>query len=244
MKINKIEHSVISILCLILDFFIAHVKLETQKNSEAMEVYHNLANQFPNCSYILTQVAITHYNQLGKIKVKKKKMFRNCSNRTTTSRSMFQLFQNSIFQFSISLEYDQAEEIYDRLIKGDEFRLEGLEVYSNILYVLDNKPKLSFLAHKAHLIDKYRPETCCIIGNYYSKKNEHQKAVDYFKRALKLNRLEKKEEKKMVLIIVCFLCRKFLSAWTLMGHEFLELKNRNAAIEAYRTAVGKNKKIK
>jgi len=40
----------------------------------------------------------------------------------------------------------------------------------------------------------------------------------YFKRAIKLN-------------------SKFLSAWTLMGHEFLELKNTSAAIEAYRSAI-------
>jgi tetratricopeptide (TPR) repeat protein len=57
------------------------------------------------------------------------------------------------------------------------------------------------------------------VGNYYSIKSEHEKAVLYFKRALKLN-------------------RKFLSAWTLMGHEYVEMKNTRAAIEAYRRAVG------
>jgi anaphase-promoting complex subunit 8 len=40
----------------------------------------------------------------------------------------------------------------------------------------------------------------------------------YFQRALKLN-------------------RKYLSAWTLMGHEFVELKNTTAAVNAYRRAV-------
>ena len=97
-------------------------------------------------------------------------------------------------------------------------------------------------------VDKYRPETCCVIGNYYSLKGEHEKAVShihtptsdtplptpppypylplrltptpptsaaplasrlqvtYFRRALKLN-------------------QHFLSAWTLMGHEYVELKS-------------------
>ena len=32
--------------------------------------------------------------------------------------------------------------------------------------------------------------------------------------------------------------REYLPAWTLMGHEFVELKNSHAAIEAYRKAVG------
>ncbi|GFH11027.1 TPR_REGION domain-containing protein, partial [Haematococcus lacustris] len=68
------------------------------------------------------------------------------------------------------------------------------------------------------LTDKYRPETCCIVGNYYSLKGQHEKAVEYFRRALKLQ-------------------RTYLAAWTLMGHEFMELKNTAAAIEAYRQAV-------
>ena len=60
----------------------------------------------------------------------------------------------------------------------------------------------------------------CIIGNYYSLRSEHQKAVLYFQRALKLN-------------------PQYLSAWTLMGHEFMEMKNTNAAIQSYRQAIGK-----
>ena len=58
-----------------------------------------------------------------------------------------------------------------------------------------------------------------ILGNYYSIRADHQKAVIYFQRALKLN-------------------PKYLSAWTLMGHEFMEMKNTNAAIQSYRQAVG------
>lgn len=59
-----------------------------------------------------------------------------------------------------------------------------------------------------------------ILANYYSIRQEHQKAILYFQRALRLN-------------------PHFLSAWTLMGHEFLELKNINAAIHCYRSAIGK-----
>lgn len=66
--------------------------------------------------------------------------------------------------------------------------------------------------------DKYRPESCCVIGNYYSLRGDHQKSALYFMRAIKLD-------------------KKFISAWTLMGHEYLETKNTSAAIESYRTAV-------
>ena len=62
--------------------------------------------------------------------------------------------------------------------------------------------------------------SCTVItGNYYSLRSEHQKAVLYFQRALKLN-------------------PHYLSAWTLMGHEFMEMKNTNAAIQSYRQALG------
>jgi anaphase-promoting complex subunit 8 len=56
------------------------------------------------------------------------------------------------------------------------------------------------------------------VGNYYSLKGAHDKAVLYFRRALKLN-------------------PAYLSAWTLMGHEYVEMKNPGAAVEAYRAAV-------
>ncbi|ORX92888.1 anaphase-promoting complex subunit Apc8 [Basidiobolus meristosporus CBS 931.73] len=120
-------------------------------------------------------------------------------------------------------EFDEAEAIFDELIEKDPFRLDNLDTYSNVLYVMEKKAKLSFLAHNSACVDKYRPETCCIIGNYFSLKGEHEKAVIHFKRALKLN-------------------RKYLSAWTLMGHEYVEMKNTHAAIEAYRRAVDINTK--
>lgn len=56
-------------------------------------------------------------------------------------------------------------------------------------------------------------------GNYYSLRTQHEKAVLYFQRALKLN-------------------PNYLAAWTLMGHEYMELKHTSAAIQAYRQAIG------
>ena len=111
--------------------------------------------------------------------------------------------------------FDDAQELFEHLIEEDPHRLDAMDTYSNILYVKENRAELSSLAHRAVRDNKYRPETCCIIGNYYSLNGDHRKAVLYFKRALRLN-------------------RHFLSAWTLMGHEYVELKMTEAAIEAYR----------
>lgn len=134
--------------------------------------------------------------------------------------SNYVIAQTAIANYNLR-EFDTTEQLFELLIEKDPYRIDNLDTYSNVLYVKENKSKLSFLAHKTTETDKYRPESCCIIGNYYSIKSEHEKAITYFKRALKLN-------------------RKFLSAWTLMGHEYVEMKNTKAAIEAYRKAVDIN----
>ncbi len=107
---------------------------------------------------------------------------------------------------------------FEKLVAIDPYRYENMDLYSNILYIKENYGELAYLAYRTFHNDKYRPETCCVIGNYYSLRGDHAKAVTYFKRAIKLD-------------------HKFLSAWTLMGHEYLEMKNTHSAIESYRTAV-------
>ena len=122
-----------------------------------------------------------------------------------------------------SKDFDSAATLFQEILTSHPHRLDALDHYSNILYVMSDRPKLSFLAHLATSIDKFRPETCCVVGNYYSLCSQHEKAVMYFRRALTLD-------------------RSFLSAWTLMGHEYIEMKNTHAAIESYRRAVDVNRK--
>lgn len=119
------------------------------------------------------------------------------------------------------LDYFRAEALFDQILKADPLRLDDLDTYSNMLYVMEKRAKLAYLAQLAAHIDKFRPETCCVIANYHSIKGEHEKAIMYYKRALVLN-------------------KNCQSAWTLMGHEFVELKNSHAAIESYRRAVDTN----
>ncbi|KAL6443150.1 hypothetical protein ACFW04_002831 [Cataglyphis niger] len=126
-------------------------------------------------------------------------------------------------QTAIAVHYrrdvDNAIETFKRIIEEDPYCLDNMDTYSNLLYVKEMKVELAYLAHRATEIDKYRLETCCIVGNYYSLRADHQKAVMYFHRALKMN-------------------PQYLSAWTLLGHEFMEMKNTNGAIHSYRQAIG------
>jgi hypothetical protein len=45
-----------------------------------------------------------------------------------------------------------------------------MDTFSNILFVKEAFAPLSHLAHRLARSDKYTPETCCVIGNYYSLK--------------------------------------------------------------------------
>ena len=107
-------------------------------------------------------------------------------------------------------------------------------------------PELTVLAQNTVNVDRYRFETLCTVGktmshfsmqkflcclifynapqscfaaNLYSLRGEHEKAITYFEMATKVN-----------------LCNQ--STWVLLGHEYLELKNLNMAVEAYSKAIG------
>ena len=109
-------------------------------------------------------------------------------------------------------------EIFEILLKKDPYRTENLDTYSNILYVKEKHQELGALAVHCFENNKYCPETCCVVGNYHSLISEHEKAISFFKKALELD-------------------RNFLSACTLIGHEFLEMKLIPNAIDAYNSAL-------
>jgi anaphase-promoting complex subunit 8 len=176
--------------------FLVHIFLEQQENSFALQLIDGLRYRPPSPD--------------------------------DPERSSIGLFSNSSYLKAMEAvayynlrDFDTAKEHFVELYQRDPMRLDQMDIFSNILYVKESKAELSQLAHRAIRCDKYRPETCCILGNYYSSKGQHGKAVQHFQRALKLDRS----------------CH---SAWTLMGHEYIEFKNTAAAIEAYRRAVDIN----
>lgn len=115
-------------------------------------------------------------------------------------------------------ETERAVNHFSIVRTSDPYRLESIDIYSNLLYVKENQGEISSLARLTNRIDPFRVETCLCIANFYSIRGQHAKAIIYFSRALQLN-------------------PNHLSAWTLMGHEYVELKNTPAAIQAYRSAI-------
>jgi tetratricopeptide (TPR) repeat protein len=80
--------------------------------------------------------------------------------------------------------------------------------------------RVSLLVRHVHMIYYLLTSIVSInLGNFYSIRNDHARAIQYFTRALRMN-------------------PDYPAAWILLGHEFVEGKNHAAAINAYREALG------
>ncbi|KFY83758.1 hypothetical protein V500_09923 [Pseudogymnoascus sp. VKM F-4518 (FW-2643)] len=126
-------------------------------------------------------------------------------------------------QFAPLKHLHGASTLFSSMLVSSPLCLDFLDYYSSVLHTLGSRSRLAFITHLASAVNRYRPETCCAIGNYYSLSSRHEDAVHYFRLALNLD-------------------RNFSSAWTLLGHEYFKLQNSHAAIEAYRRAVDCNNK--
>lgn len=54
--------------------------------------------------------------------------------------------------------------LFRELYVNDPYRLDNWDVYSHLLYLKEKRMELANLAQRAISIDKYRVETCCVIG--------------------------------------------------------------------------------
>jgi anaphase-promoting complex subunit 8 len=134
--------------------------------------------------------------------------------------SMHVRVQSALAYYSRRM-FPEAQHLLELAAQLDPHRLEHMDTLSNILFVHNERAKLSMLAHEAMRTEKYCVQTCCIVGNYYSLRGSHARAVLYFQRALALD-------------------PSYLSAWTLLGHEYVELRHTALAIGAYRRALDIN----
>ena len=131
--------------------------------------------------------------------------------------SPYLLSQYAITAYNLR-DFDTAAQVFRDLHHHMPYRLDHLDVYSNILYVQHESVALRQLAHTATTIDAQRPETHMITGNYYSLKHQRAAAVASFQRAVDAD-------------------PTYAAAYTLMGHEYVEWKQTTQALHAYRQAI-------
>jgi len=122
-----------------------------------------------------------------------------------------------------SRDFKNACEIFKTLRSTDPFCSEGMDLYSNCLYVQERQTELSELAHFWKGVNPNSCETNIICGNYFSLKMDHEKAAMFFKRATAIDPHN-------------------INGWLLLGHELIELRNPSAALAAYQSAAKISKK--
>lgn len=126
------------------------VRQQNEEDTENVDRIDALLRLFPSSVYLLTAKAQTLYLNKGEPK----------------------LF-NPLCPFkglmltpvgSLPTDMDEAEELFEKALEIDPLRLEGIDDYSNVLYVLDRPEKLAHLAHRFVEVGRDRPEVCCVIG--------------------------------------------------------------------------------
>lgn len=129
-------------------FFRLHTSVELNDTQTRFQsLYNEFSEDFvQHNKFLKTQKAIVHYNNRGKL------------------QNLYVHTLNHHLNISTGAEFAEAEREFDELIQSDPYRLDDMDIYSNVLYVMDRKAKLSFLAHMSATTDKYRSETMCIIG--------------------------------------------------------------------------------
>lgn len=110
-----------------------------------------------------------------------------------------------------------SQDLFEELRQTDPLCFDYLELYSNLLFVKEDVSALSELSQSLAQIDKYRPETLAISGNFYAINGCHEDAISNLAMALRQD-------------------SSFAFVWTLIGHEFVELENITAAMAAYSRA--------
>jgi anaphase-promoting complex subunit 8 len=118
-------------------------------------------------------------------------------------------------------EFDKSCEYFGKITENTYFELDYIDLYSNILYIRQDVRKLASLSKNATLINRIRPETLCAVANYYSLKGDHLKAIEYFKRSAEYD-------------------TRFNMIYTLIGHEYVGMKNIAGAIKSYTKAIRYN----
>jgi anaphase-promoting complex subunit 3 len=115
-------------------------------------------------------------------------------------------------------EYRPSVLAFKEMLRLEPFRLKGLEILSTALWHLKSEKELCTLAQQVVEVDKFSPETWCVVGNCFSLQCEPDVAIKFFKRALQID-------------------PTFAYAHTLSGHELVNNEDLEKAVTSFRQAI-------
>lgn len=116
------------------------------------------------------------------------------------------------------VNYEMATDYFVRLSEKQQFRITDTEIFSTLLWHLQDHKKLASLADYLMTYYPNKPETWCCVGNYLSLKKDHEEAIEAFDKAIKID-------------------PNFAYAYTLQGHEFSSNDSFDAAKKCFRKAL-------
>ncbi|KAI4352297.1 hypothetical protein L6164_006563 [Bauhinia variegata] len=116
------------------------------------------------------------------------------------------------------VDYLEADQAFSLARQITPYSLEGMDVYSTVLYHLKEDMKLSYLAQELVSTDRLAPQSWCAMGNCYSLLKDHETALKNFQRAVQLN-------------------SRFAYAHTLCGHEYVALEDFENGTKCYQNAL-------
>ncbi|KAN0021865.1 hypothetical protein ACTFIU_004010 [Dictyostelium citrinum] len=116
------------------------------------------------------------------------------------------------------IDYKEARSIFQEVSQMEPYRLEGMELYSTLLWQMKEDAELSYIAHKYSEFDRLSPYSWVVVGNCFSLQRDHEAAIKLFRRAIQLD-------------------PDMTYAYTLCGHEYLANDELELALNAFRMAI-------
>ena len=115
-------------------------------------------------------------------------------------------------------DYQNAQKALETMQRIEPHRMKGLEVLSTALWHLKKEVELSSLAQRAIDFDRHSAEAWCVVGNCFSLQKEHETALTFFRRSVRLD-------------------PSFTYSHTLSGHEYVANEDFDKAATCYRDAL-------
>ena len=99
---------------------------------------------------------------------------RACVDLFTTTFEVYRrfAFPSQSFADLQIIEFDEATAYFTALQKTDPYRVEDIDIFSNILYVSEKRAELAMLAQEYTNMDRSRPEVCCLVGGWWTRRLE------------------------------------------------------------------------
>jgi anaphase-promoting complex subunit 3 len=85
--------------------------------------------------------------------------------------------------------YPEAQRAFVQMRSVAPERMAGLEIYSTVLWHLDDHLSLSHLAQECAAFNRRAPEVWCVVGNCFSQQKEHELALKFFQRSIQVCRV-------------------------------------------------------